>query len=107
MDLVNEEHVAFLEIGEQRREIARLGDDGAEVALKLTPSSRDMICANVVFPRPGRAGEEHVVQRLAARLAASMKTRRFCLPWTGRRNSSSRCGLRCVSMASQGSSRGR
>ena len=29
MDLVDEQHVAFLEVGQQRREVARLGDDRA------------------------------------------------------------------------------
>ena len=48
---------------------------GPEVARKLTPSSRATICASVVLPRPGRADEQHVVERLAARpCAASMKT---------------------------------
>ena len=40
---------------------------GPEVARKLTPSSRATICASVVLPRPGRADEQHVVERFLAR----------------------------------------
>ena len=41
---------------------------GPEVERKLTPSSRATIWASVVLPRPGRPDEQHVVERLAARL---------------------------------------
>ena len=40
---------------------------GPEVARKFTPSSRETICASVVLPRPGRADEQHMVERLLAR----------------------------------------
>ena len=39
---------------------------GPEVARKPTPISRARIPASVVLPRPGRAVEQHVVERLAA-----------------------------------------
>ena len=54
MDLVDEQHVALFEIGQQRREIAGLGDHRARRWRgNSTPSSRDTICASVVLPRPG------------------------------------------------------
>ena len=53
VDLIDEQNVALFEIGEQRRKIAGLGDDGTGGRAKLTPSSRATICASVVLPRPG------------------------------------------------------
>ena len=41
---------------------------GPEVARNPTPSSLAMICASVVLPRPGGPGEQHVIERIAARL---------------------------------------
>ena len=40
---------------------------GPAVCTKGTSSSAAMICASDVLPRPGRPGEQHVVERLAAR----------------------------------------
>ncbi len=39
---------------------------GPAVATKSTSSSLAMICASEVLPRPGRAGQQDVVERLAA-----------------------------------------
>ena len=41
---------------------------GPATVRRPTPSSSRMICASVVLPRPGRPGEQHVVERLAAPL---------------------------------------
>ena len=48
VNFVDEKHVALFEIGEQRREIAGLGDHRPAVARKSTQSSRATICASVV-----------------------------------------------------------
>ena len=67
VDLVDEQHVALLEIGEQRREVAGLGDHrpggGAEIDAEL---ARDDLRQRGLA-EPGRADEQHVVERLVAR----------------------------------------
>ena len=66
MDLVDEQDVALLEIGEQRGEIARLGDHraggGAEADAEL--AGDDLRQRGLA--EPGRAEEQHMVERLAA-----------------------------------------
>ena len=44
-----------------------------------TPSSSRTICASVVLPRPGRADEQDVVERLAARLGGVERDRELLL----------------------------
>jgi hypothetical protein len=66
------------QVGEQRREIARLGDHragrGAEADAQF---ARDDLRQRRLA-EAGRAEEQHMIQRLAARFrAASMKMRRF------------------------------
>ena len=60
-------HVALFEIGEQRREIAGLGDHrargGAEIDAEL--ARHDLRQRGLA--EPGRTDEQHVVERLAAR----------------------------------------
>ena len=41
---------------------------GPEVVTMFTPISRAMMLARVVLPRPGRSGQQNVVERLAPRL---------------------------------------
>ena len=53
MDLVDEEHVARLEIREQRREIAGPFDRRTARRAELAPSSTATIRASEVLPRPG------------------------------------------------------
>ena len=69
VDLVDEEDVALLEIGEQRREVAGLGDHrtggGAEIDAEL---ARDDLRQRRLA-EAGRADEEDVVERLLARRA--------------------------------------
>ncbi len=71
VDLVDEEHVALLEIGQQRGEIARLGDHrprgGAESHAKL---ARDDLRERRLA-EPGWTEEQHMVHRLAARLGGA------------------------------------
>ena len=68
MDLVDEQHVARLEIGELRGEVAGLGDHraggGAEVDAELARD--DLRQRRLAEAR--RADEQHMVERLAARL---------------------------------------
>ena len=54
-----------------------LASTGPEVARNPTPSSRAMICASVVLPRPGRTEQQHVVERLAAGPRGVDEHRRF------------------------------
>ena len=68
MDLVDEQHVAVFEIGEQRREIARLGDDRAGGGLEVDAQLARHDLRQRRLAEAGRAGEQHMVQRLAARL---------------------------------------
>ena len=67
VDLVDEQDVALLEVGEQRREVAGLGDHraggGAEVDAELARD--DLRQRGLAEAR--RADEQHVVERLAAR----------------------------------------
>ena len=66
MDFVDEQHVALFEIGEQRREIAGLGNDrsggGAEADAEF--ARHDLRQRGLA--EPGRPDEQHMVQRFAA-----------------------------------------
>ena len=66
MDFVDEQHVALFEIGQQRREIAGLGDhrtrSGAEADAEF--ARHDLRQRGLA--EAGRADEQHVVERLAA-----------------------------------------
>ena len=68
MDLVDEEDVAVLEIGEERSEVAGLDDDraggGAEIHAELARD--DLRERRLAEAR--RADEEHMIERLAPRL---------------------------------------
>ena len=68
VDLVDEQDVAVFQVGQQRGEIASLGDDrargGAEADAQL--ARHDLRQRGLAETR--RAGEQHVVQRIAARL---------------------------------------
>jgi hypothetical protein len=68
VDLVDEQHVLRLEVGEQRREVAGRSSTGPEVWRRLTPSSLAMMCASVVLPRPGGPNSSTWIERLAAPL---------------------------------------
>ena len=67
VDLVDEENIALLQIGKQRREIAGLGDDrsrgGAEVDAEL---ARDDLRQRGLA-EAGRPHEQHMIERLVAR----------------------------------------
>ena len=67
MDLIDEEHVALFEVGEERREVAGLGDDrtrrGAEIHAQL---ARDDLRQRGLA-EPGRPDEQDMIERLVAR----------------------------------------
>ena len=66
MDLVDEEHVAGLEIRQQRREIAgALDRRAARHAQRRAELVRDHVRERGLA-EPGRAVEEHVIERLGA-----------------------------------------
>ena len=69
VDLVDEQHVALLEIGEQRGEVAGLGDHraggGAEIDAEL--ARHDLRQRRLAEAR--RADEQHMIERLLARRA--------------------------------------
>src|SRR5581483_6195525 len=67
VDLVDEEHVARLERGEDRRQVALALDGGAR---NRADADAELLADDVREARlaePGRPDEEHVVERLAAR----------------------------------------
>ena len=67
MNLVDEEHVALLEVGEECREVAGLRDHrprrGAEIHAEF--ARHDLRQGRLA--QTGRADEEHVIERLVAR----------------------------------------
>ena len=66
VDLVDEQHVALLEIGEQRREIAGLGDHRARGRAEVDAELARDDLRERRLAEPGRADEQHVVERFAA-----------------------------------------
>ena len=67
MDLVDEQDVAVLEVGEQRGEVARLGDDRAGGGAKADAHLAGEDPGERGLAEAGRAEEQHMVERLAAR----------------------------------------
>ena len=68
VDLVDEQHVAVFEIGQQRREIAGLGDDraGGRAEIDAEFARHDLRQRRLAEAR--RPDEQHMVERLAAAL---------------------------------------
>ena len=66
MDLVDEEHVVRLEIGEQRGEIARARDHGPAGGAKAHAELARHDLRQRGLAEPGRTEEQHMVQGLAA-----------------------------------------
>src|SRR5581483_4839672 len=79
-----------------------LASTGPEVARKLTPSSRAMIWASVVLPRPGGPNSSTWSSASPRLRAASMKTERLPLAWAWPTNSLSVWGRSARSGASAG-----
>ena len=77
VDLVDEEHVALLERGQDRRDVLpleRRAGDGAEADAELLADD----VGEARLAEPGRAGEQHVVERLAARERAASRAIESC-----------------------------
>ena len=68
VDLVDEEDVAVLQVGEQRGEIAGLGDDGARGGAEAHAQLARHDLGERGLAEAGGAREQHVVERVAARL---------------------------------------
>ena len=68
MDLVDEQHVALFEIGEQRREIAGLRDHRARRGAKPDAELLGHDLRQRRLAEAGRPRKQHVVERVAARL---------------------------------------
>ncbi len=64
MDFVDEQHVALFEIGQQRREIAGLGDHRARCGAKADAEFARDDLRQRGLAEPGRADEQHVIERL-------------------------------------------
>ena len=67
VDLINEEHIVGLKVGQQGRQIARPLEHGAGSLAQVYPhlAGNDM-CDSVVLPKPGRPEQQHVVERFPA-----------------------------------------
>ena len=63
VDLVDEQHVALVEAGEDRGEVARVGDGGPAGEAQGTFISWAMIMAERGLAEAGRAREQHVIGR--------------------------------------------
>ena len=66
MDLVDEEDVAVLEIGEKRCEVARLGDDRTRGRAEIDAELARHDLGERGLAEAGRACEQDMVERLAA-----------------------------------------
>ena len=68
MNLVDEQDVARLEIGELRRQIARFDDDGSGSRAEIDAELARHDLRQRRLAETGRTEEQHVIERLAARL---------------------------------------
>ena len=68
VDLVDEQHVAVFEIGEQRGKVAGLGDDRAGGRAEIDAELARHDLRQRRLAEAGRADEQHMVERLAAAL---------------------------------------
>jgi hypothetical protein len=68
VDLVDEQDVAILEIGEDGGEVARLGDHRPDVARKADAELAGDDLGKRGLAEPGRAEEQDMVERIAAAL---------------------------------------
>jgi hypothetical protein len=66
MDFVDEQHIAFFEIGQQRREIAGLRDHRAGRRAEADAQFARHDLRQRGLAEAGRADEQHMIERLAA-----------------------------------------
>ncbi|OIQ63757.1 hypothetical protein GALL_547000 [mine drainage metagenome] len=70
MDLVDEQHIARLEVGQDRRQIARLGQHRARGHAEAHPQLARHDLRQRGFAQARRAVEQRVIHRLATHLGA-------------------------------------
>ncbi len=68
MDLVDEQHVAIFQIGEKRRQIARLGDDRTRGGPEADPQLARDDLRQRRLAEPWGPEEQHMVERVPAGL---------------------------------------
>ena len=68
MDFIDEEDIALFKIGQQRREIAGLGDNGAGRGAEIDPQFLGHDLRQRRLAKTGRTDEQHVVERLTGLL---------------------------------------
>ena len=66
MNLVNEEHIVFFEVGQQRRQVLGLFKHGAAGLAQVDAQLLRNDVAERGFAQAGRAEQEHMVQRFTA-----------------------------------------
>ena len=62
MDLIDEQHIAILQIGEERRQIARLGDDRTRGRAEVDAELARHDLRQRGLAEPGRPDEQHMVE---------------------------------------------
>ena len=78
MDLVDEQDVAVFEVGEQSRQIARLGDHRPGCGAKSNAEFLGHDLGQRRLAKPRRAGEQDVVQRITARAGRLNEDAQIC-----------------------------
>src|SRR5690606_39043706 len=68
MNFVDEQHVALFEIGEQRRKIPRLGDDGAGGGTKIDAEFLGHDLRQRRLAKAGRTDKQHMIKCFPAHL---------------------------------------
>ena len=99
MDLVDEEHVAVVELREDGRQVAGPLQRGPDVTCRWASSSLAMIVARVVLPSPGGPENSRWSEPWPRRRAASSTMSRWALSSAWPTNSASRRGRSPASAA--------
>ena len=100
MDLVDEEHVAVFEIGQQRREIAGLRDDGARGGAEADAELLGHDLSQRRLAETGGPANSTWSSASPRSRAALMKTLRLARACSWPMNSASDCGRKLASVAS-------
>ena len=79
MDLVNKQHIALLQVGQQGGQVAGLLDGGAGGDADLHPHLLGHNAGQRGLAQAGRAVEQHMVHRLAPALGRPQIDRQVCL----------------------------
>ena len=84
MDLVDEQDVARLQVGELGGEVAGAHDHRPRGQTEADPELGGDDLGERGLAKPGRPGEQNMVERSRRWRAASMNTRRLWHSWSGR-----------------------